>query len=88
MCAGPALGDESLHPQRQFQLEALIGSIELIPQQPVVGTLLRRELGIRAAAASGDTVTPVLLGRDPGVGFGSTLDRRVRAVPRRRHSIR
>ncbi len=28
--------------------------------EPRVGTLLRRELGIRAAAASGDTVTPVL----------------------------
>jgi propane monooxygenase reductase component len=28
--------------------------------EPVVGTMVRRELGIRAAAASGDTVTPVL----------------------------
>jgi propane monooxygenase reductase subunit len=28
--------------------------------EPVVATLLRRELGIRAAAANGDTVTPVL----------------------------
>ncbi len=28
--------------------------------EPVVGTMIRRELGIRAAAASGDTVTPVL----------------------------
>ena len=28
--------------------------------EPLVGTLLRREFGIRAAAASGDTVTPVL----------------------------
>jgi methane monooxygenase component A beta chain/propane monooxygenase small subunit len=28
--------------------------------EPVVGTLLRRELGTRAAAANGDTVTPVL----------------------------
>jgi propane monooxygenase coupling protein len=28
--------------------------------EPTVGTLLRRELGTRAAAASGDTVTPVL----------------------------
>ncbi len=28
--------------------------------EPVVGTLIRRELGVRAAAASGDTVTPVL----------------------------
>jgi NAD(P)H-flavin reductase/ferredoxin len=28
--------------------------------EPIVGTLLRRELGIRAAAARGDTVTPVL----------------------------
>jgi propane 2-monooxygenase small subunit len=28
--------------------------------EPVVGTLIRRELGTRAAAASGDTVTPVL----------------------------
>ena len=30
--------------------------------EPVVGTLIRRELGTRAAAASGDTVTPVLAG--------------------------
>ncbi|HEY2436427.1 MAG TPA: MmoB/DmpM family protein, partial [Solirubrobacteraceae bacterium] len=28
--------------------------------EPVVATLIRRELGIRAAAANGDTVTPVL----------------------------
>jgi ferredoxin-NADP reductase/ferredoxin len=28
--------------------------------EPVVGTLIRRELGTRAAAAGGDTVTPVL----------------------------
>ncbi len=28
--------------------------------EPLVGTLLRRELGIRAAAANGDTITPVL----------------------------
>jgi NAD(P)H-flavin reductase/ferredoxin len=28
--------------------------------EPIVGTLIRRELGIRAAAANGDTVTPVL----------------------------
>ncbi|HTX44668.1 MAG TPA: 2Fe-2S iron-sulfur cluster-binding protein, partial [Solirubrobacteraceae bacterium] len=28
--------------------------------EPLVGTLIRRELGIRAAAANGDTVTPVL----------------------------
>jgi propane monooxygenase reductase subunit len=28
--------------------------------EPVVGTLIRRELGMRAAAANGDTVTPVL----------------------------
>ena len=28
--------------------------------EPIVGTLLRRELGTRAAAANGDTVTPVL----------------------------
>jgi propane monooxygenase coupling protein len=28
--------------------------------EPLVGTLLRRELGIRVAAANGDTVTPVL----------------------------
>ena len=28
--------------------------------EPLVGTLLRRELGTRAAAANGDTVTPVL----------------------------
>jgi NAD(P)H-flavin reductase/ferredoxin len=28
--------------------------------EPLLGTLLRRELGVRAAGASGDTVTPVL----------------------------
>jgi NAD(P)H-flavin reductase/ferredoxin len=28
--------------------------------EPIVGTLIRRELGTRAAAANGDTVTPVL----------------------------
>ena len=28
--------------------------------EPIVGTLIRRELGTRAAAAAGDTVTPVL----------------------------
>lgn len=28
--------------------------------EPVVGTLIRRELGIRAAGANGDTVTPVI----------------------------
>lgn len=28
--------------------------------EPLVGTLIRRDLGIRAAAANGDTVTPVL----------------------------
>jgi ferredoxin-NADP reductase/ferredoxin len=28
--------------------------------EPILGTLIRRELGTRAAAASGDTVTPVL----------------------------
>ncbi|HEY1713414.1 MAG TPA: 2Fe-2S iron-sulfur cluster-binding protein [Solirubrobacteraceae bacterium] len=30
--------------------------------EPVVGTLIRRELGTRAAAARGDTVTPLLAG--------------------------
>jgi NAD(P)H-flavin reductase/ferredoxin len=30
--------------------------------EPVVGTLLRRDFGIRQAAANGDTVTPVLAG--------------------------
>jgi NAD(P)H-flavin reductase/ferredoxin len=30
--------------------------------EPTVGTLLRRDLGIRQAAANGDTVTPVLAG--------------------------
>ena len=30
--------------------------------EPLVGTLLRRELGIRAAASNGDTVSPVLAG--------------------------
>jgi Methane/Phenol/Toluene Hydroxylase len=30
--------------------------------EPVVGELLRREFGIRRAAAGGDTVTPLLVG--------------------------
>ena len=47
--------------------------------EPVVGTLMRRELGIRAAAANGDTVTPVLARvATPGVGVGARLDGRAR----------
>ena len=45
--------------------------------EPVVGTLIRRELGMRAAPAGGDTVTPVLARvRHPGVGMGARVDGR------------
>jgi NAD(P)H-flavin reductase/ferredoxin len=58
---------EPLQPMRRFleRLSATRDWGEVIVAanlcfEPVVGTLLRRELGTRAAAASGDTVTPVL----------------------------
>jgi ferredoxin-NADP reductase/ferredoxin len=61
------LGDERWQPTRRY-LERLAatpdwGEVIVAANlcfEPRVGTLLRRELGIRAAAASGDTVTPVL----------------------------
>jgi NAD(P)H-flavin reductase/ferredoxin len=61
------LQDEAWQPTRRY-LERLAASPdwgEVIVAanlcfEPIVGTLLRRELGIRAAAANGDTVTPVL----------------------------
>jgi hypothetical protein len=61
------LEDEPWQPARRY-LEKLAATSdwgELIVAanlcfEPLVGTLLRRELGIRAAAANGDTVTPVL----------------------------
>ncbi len=61
------LHDELWQPTRRF-LERLAatrdwGEVIVAANlcfEPVVGTLLRRELGIRAAAANGDTVTPVL----------------------------
>jgi NAD(P)H-flavin reductase/ferredoxin len=61
------LKDETWQPTRRY-LERLAATPdwgELIVAanvcfEPLVGTLLRRELGIRAAAANGDTVTPVL----------------------------
>ena len=57
--------------------------------EPVVGTLIRRELGTRAAAASGDTVTPVLArAATPGVGVGPGVDGRPGALPGRRRGAR
>jgi NAD(P)H-flavin reductase/ferredoxin len=61
------LNDELWQPTRRF-LERLAatrdwGEVIVAANlcfEPAVGTLLRRELGIRAAAANGDTVTPVL----------------------------
>ena len=61
------LGDAPWQPTRRF-LERLASTAdwgEVIVAanlcfEPVVATLLRRELGTRAAAANGDTVTPVL----------------------------
>ena len=61
------LGDELWQPTRQY-LERLAatrdwGEVIVAANlcfEPVVGTLIRRELGIRAAAANGDTITPVL----------------------------
>ncbi len=61
------LDDAAWQPARRF-VERLAGCADwgevLIATnlcfEPVFGTLLRREVGIRAAAAAGDTVTPVL----------------------------
>jgi hypothetical protein len=61
------LNDEFWQPTRRYleQLAATSDWGEVIVAanlcfEPVVGTLVRRELGIRTAAANGDTVTPVL----------------------------
>jgi hypothetical protein len=61
------LGDEPWQPTRRY-LERLAatrdwGEVIVAANlcfEPVLGTLLRRELGMRAAAANGDSVTPVL----------------------------
>jgi hypothetical protein len=61
------LGDEPWQPTRRL-LERLAAAADWgevvvaanLCFEPVVATLLRRELGTRAAAANGDTVTPVL----------------------------
>ena len=61
------LTEEAWQPTRRY-LERLAATVdwgEVIVAanlcfEPLVGNLLRRELGIRAAAANGDTVTPVL----------------------------
>jgi NAD(P)H-flavin reductase/ferredoxin len=61
------LNDESWQPTRRY-LERLAATVDWgevivaanICFEPLVGTLLRRELGTRAATANGDTVTPVL----------------------------
>ena len=61
------LGEEAWQPTRRYleRLASVVDWGELIVAanlcfEPLVGNLLRRELGIRAAAANGDTVTPVL----------------------------
>jgi NAD(P)H-flavin reductase/ferredoxin len=61
------LQDERWQPTRRY-LERLAATTDwgevLVAAnlcfEPVVGTLMRREMGIRTAAANGDTVTPVL----------------------------
>ena len=61
------LGDEPWQPTRRY-VERLAsrpdwGEVIVAANlcfEPIVGTLIRRELGMRAAAANGDTVTPVL----------------------------
>ena len=61
------LGEPAWQPTRRY-LERLAatadwGEVVIAANlcfEPVVGTLIRRELGTRAAAASGDVVTPVL----------------------------
>ncbi len=61
------LGDARWQPTRRYveRLAATPDWAEVIVAanvcfEPVVGTMLRRELGIRAAAGRGDTVTPVI----------------------------
>jgi NAD(P)H-flavin reductase/ferredoxin len=61
------LSDEAWQPTRRYveRLAATSDWGELIVAanlclEPILGTLIRRELGTRAAAGSGDTVTPVL----------------------------
>ena len=61
------LHDESWQPTRRYveRLAATHDWGEVIVAanmcfEPIVGTMLRRELGIRAAAGRGDTVTPVI----------------------------
>ncbi len=64
---GAFLEDEAWQPTRRL-LERLAASADWgevviaanLVFEPVVATLIRRELGTRAAAANGDTVTPVL----------------------------
>jgi propane monooxygenase reductase subunit len=61
------LGDAAWQPTRAY-LERLSatpdwGEVVIAANlcfEPIVGTLIRRELGMRVAAANGDTVTPVL----------------------------
>ena len=61
------LGDPAWQPTRRY-LERLAATPDWgevivaanVCFEPVMGTLIRRDLGTRAAAASGDTVTPVL----------------------------
>jgi propane monooxygenase reductase subunit len=61
------LNDEPWQPTRRY-LEKLAATHDWgeviiaanVCLEPLVGTLIRRELGMRAAAANGDTVTPVL----------------------------
>jgi propane monooxygenase reductase subunit len=61
------LTDEAWQPTRRY-LERLAATPDWgevivaanLCLEPILGTLIRRELGTRAAAASGDTVTPVL----------------------------
>ncbi len=61
------LGDEAWQPTRRYleRLAATPDWAEVLVAanlcfEPTVATLIRRELGMRAAAAHGDTVTPVL----------------------------
>jgi hypothetical protein len=63
------LSDPRWQPTRRY-LEKLAATVDwgevLVAAnlcfEPIVGTLLRRDFGIRQAAANGDTVTPVLAG--------------------------
>ena len=64
---GLVLRDDAWQPARRY-LERLAATADwgevLVAAnlcfEPTVATLIRRELGTRAAAAHGDTVTPVL----------------------------